>query len=235
MEAKEKLIVALDIKEKDKAFEMVDILANDVEIFKVGIAPFVEYGDEILAKIKEAGKKVFLDLKFHDIPNTVKRAAYAATKKDVFMMNFHCVGGKEMLRAAREGAEEAAKEFDKPKPILLGVTVLTSMDENGLNEIGISATPEEQVIKYASMAKEEGLDGVVASARETKQIKETQGDEFVVVTPGIRPEWAAKGDQKRIVTPADAIKNGSDYIVVGRPILEAANPPEAAQKILEEM
>ena len=235
MDAKDRLIVALDIDSFDEAVKLVDMLAEDVEIFKVGIAPFTEYGEEILEKIKNIGKKVFLDLKVHDIPHTVKRAAYAATKKNVFMMNFHCVGGSEMLRSAKEGAEEAAKEFSKEKPILLGVTVLTSMDKEGMNEVGIEGAPEERVIKYASIAKEAGLDGVVASARETKQIKESQGKDFIVVTPGIRPEWAAKGDQKRIVTPAQAIQNGSDYIVVGRPIMEADSPAEAARRILDEM
>jgi len=230
MEARDRLIVALDIEDKDRALQMIETLSPVVDLFKVGIAPFTDYGHIVLEKLEEKGKKVFLDLKFHDIPNTVRNAAYAAAKKNVFMMNFHCLGGKEMLEKAREGARETGG-----RSLLLGVTVLTSMDREDMETIGLAGTVKDKVMELAGLAKDAGLDGVVASAEETKMIKDKFGKEFVVVTPGIRPEWAASGDQKRIVTPEAAIRGGSDYIVVGRPIIKAEDPLKAAEKIIEEM
>jgi len=232
---REKLIVALDILDEKKCFDMIDALSPEVDIFKVGIAPFTAFGQKILDKLNERGKKIFLDLKFHDIPNTVKNASYAAACKNVFMVNFHCSGGKDMLLKAVEGAEKAVKETKKPRPLLLGVTVLTSMSAADVSVLGGKGNVEDKVIEYALLAKEAGLDGVVASAEETKKIKEKCGKSFVVVTPGIRPAGSVADDQKRVVTAADAIKNGSDYIVVGRPIIEAASPVEAARSIIREI
>jgi orotidine-5'-phosphate decarboxylase len=235
MEARERLIVALDVKTPEEAKELIDALSPVVEVFKVGIAPFTAYGQVVLDKLEEAGKKVFLDLKFHDIPNTVKNAAYVSTAKGVFMLNFHCIGGENMLRAAVEGAREASAALGKEPPVLLGVTVLTSMDEDEMKSVGLTGKVEEKVVEFARLAKKAGLDGVVASAQEAATIKKSAGKDFIVVTPGVRPEWAAAGDQKRIVTPKAAIENGADYIVVGRPIIQAPDPQDAARRIIEEM
>ncbi len=233
MSGKNKLIVALDVDSQDKCLEVIDILSPEVDIFKVGIAPFTDFGHAILDKLKEKGKKVFLDLKFHDIPNTVRNAVCVAARKDVFMMNVHCLGGKSMLEQAVKGAGQGAS--GKGRPLLLGVTILTSMDEEGIREIGLAGTVGDRVTGFAEMAKDAGLDGVVASAKETGMIKEKLGKDFIVVTPGIRPEWSSAGDQKRIVTPRQAIENGSDYIVVGRPVIQDKDPLAAAKKIIEEI
>jgi orotidine-5'-phosphate decarboxylase len=228
-----KLIVALDVETYDEAARLVDELSDRVEIFKVGIAPFTSFGERLLGKISEAGKKVFLDLKFHDIPNTVRAAARAGAEKGVFMMNFHCLGGEKMLRAAKEGAAEGS--LSGSAPILLGVTILTSMDDMEMSKIGLAGTVKEKVMELASKAARAGLDGVVASAHEAKELKQARGQGFIIVTPGVRPAWAAKGDQERIMTPARAIEEGADYIVVGRPIIAASDPREATGRILEEI
>ena len=235
MAARDKLIVALDIDNEKRCLEMINILAPEVNIFKIGIAPFTDFGHNILEALEKAGKKVFLDLKVHDIPNTVKNAASAAAKKKVFMMNFHCLGGPKMMTYALKGALEGSSAAGGDMPILLGVTILTSMDQEEMNAIGMSGTVKANVSSLARSARKSGLNGVVASAEETKMIKEQLGEKFIVVTPGIRPEWAAHGDQKRVVTPSQAIKDGSDYIVVGRPIVQADDPLEAARKILKDM
>jgi orotidine-5'-phosphate decarboxylase len=231
MNNRDKLIVALDVEEA-KAIALIEELSPVVNVFKIGIAPFTGFGETLLKKLEKKKKKVFLDLKVHDIPNTVKNAAREAAKKNVLMMNFHCIGGKTMMAAAVEGAREVEKG---QRPLLLGVTVLTSMGEDDLKEIGLSGNPADNVVKFAKDAKEAGLDGVVASAKETRLIKEACGEDFVVVTPGIRPAWAQANDQKRAVTPREAINNGSDYIVIGRPIIQADDPKEAVEKIIEEM
>jgi orotidine-5'-phosphate decarboxylase len=235
MKARDRLIVALDVDTLEKAVELVDILSPEVEIFKVGIAPFTDFGPEILATIEKYGKKVFLDLKFHDIPNTVRNAACVASKKGVFMMNFHCLGGRKMLEAAARGCGETCAAAGNKKPITLGVTVLTSMADADLAEAGIEGPVEKRVLALAALAKASGLDGVVASAKEAKLIKKELGKNFIVVTPGVRPAWAEEGDQKRVLTPKQAIAEGADYIVVGRPIIEAEDPFLAAKRIIEEM
>jgi len=232
MFAKDKLIIALDVLDKGRCFELVDELAEDVDIFKIGIAPFTGFGEELLDYLGKIGKKVFLDLKFHDIPNTVKNAACVAAGKNIFMMNFHCSGGFEMLRAAVDGVKSAA---GAKRPILLGVTVLTSMDNGDIESIGMKGTVEDKVMEFAAIARQAGMDGVVASAHEIKRIKKEAGKDFLVVTPGIRPEWARGGDQKRVLTPKEAVEHGADYIVVGRPVIQAENPGEAARCVLEEM
>ncbi len=233
MSVRKKIIVALDVVTYEEAARLVDVLSEVVDIFKVGIAPFTSYGERIMEKISSHGKKIFLDLKVHDIPNTVRSAAKNAAEKEVFMMNFHCMGGYDMLKAAREGAD-SAKTSSGRKPILLGVTVLTSMDEASFRKIGFTGDVEEKVLEFAELAKEAGLDGVVSSAREVKKIKEVFGKEFLTVTPGIRPGGVSRGDQKRTMTPREAFDSGSDYIVVGRPVIEAADPVRAVMDIAEE-
>ena len=235
MNARERLIVALDVDTLKEAEGLVDALADEVEVFKVGIAPFTKYGKNILARIAEKGKKVFLDLKFHDIPNTVRNASRAAAAKNIFMMNFHCIGGKKMMEEAVRGCREAFAGKEGQRPILLGVTVLTSMGEEDLEEVGIIGPVERRVLALASLAKAAGLSGVVASARETKMIKNALGPDFIVVTPGVRPVWAEKGDQKRILSPSEAVRQGADYIVVGRPIIESDDPAGAAARIVREI
>ncbi|MGB2630363.1 MAG: orotidine-5'-phosphate decarboxylase [Candidatus Omnitrophota bacterium] len=235
MEAKDRLIVALDVDSTPEAEKLIEVLSPEADIFKVGIAPFTGYGEKILGKLREKGKKVFLDLKFHDIPNTVRNAARIAAKHGVFMMNFHCLGGKSMLEAARKGAEEGSASSGHEKPLLLGVTILTSMTEADLQALGMAGGIEEKVMELAALAKNCGLNGVVASAKETRLIKSSLGKGFLVVTPGVRPTWAAAGDQKRVLTPKQAVAEGADYIVVGRPIIHADDPAEAARKIVEEI
>ena len=235
MNARDRLIVALDIDTLDEAKKMIDVLAEEVDVFKVGIAPFTAFGEELIDKISSLDKKCFLDLKVHDIPNTVANAACAAARKGVFMMNFHCLGGLRMLEAAVRSVKKTVKEESLQAPILLGVTVLTSMNEEDLLSIGVTGAVQDKVKELAILADNAGLDGVVASAKEAKIVKENTKENFVVVTPGIRPDWAAKGDQKRVLSPKQAMEEGADYIVVGRPIIQADNPKDAARKIIEEM
>jgi orotidine-5'-phosphate decarboxylase len=228
--ANERLIAALDVKSLDEARALVDKLIPAVKIFKVGLGLFTLYGPASVRMVKDRGGKVFLDLKFHDIPNTVASAVKSASDLGVFILNVHALGGSEMMKRAAEAVKGKAE-----KPKILGVTILTSMDRKAINEAGIGKSVEEEVISLAAMAKDAGLDGVVASPLETGAIREKIGKDFIIVAPGVRPEWAAKGDQKRIATPAEAIRFGADYIVVGRPIIESDNPVEAAGKIIEEM
>ncbi|MGB4450188.1 MAG: orotidine-5'-phosphate decarboxylase [Tepidanaerobacteraceae bacterium] len=223
-----KVIIALDTPDEQKALELVKLLKHKVSVFKVGLELFCSQGPVIVNKINDLGCKVFLDLKFHDIPNTVAGAARAALSTGAVMFNVHASGGREMLRKVRETVDSA----DLPeKPIVIAVTVLTSLDESDLNDINISKSPLEQVKTLALLTKESGLDGVVASPREITAIREVAGQDFVIVTPGVRPAWAQAGDQKRIMTPAEALDAGASYIVVGRPVTAAPNPVEAIDKL----
>lgn len=223
-----KVIIALDTTDEQKALELVKLLKHKVSVFKVGLELFCSEGPEIVNKINDLGCKVFLDLKFHDIPNTVAGAARAALSTGAFMFNVHASGGREMMRKVREMIDAA--ELPE-KPIVIAVTVLTSLDESDLNDINISKSPLEQVKTLALLTKESGLDGVVASPREITAIREVAGQDFVIVTPGVRPAWAQAGDQKRIMTPAEALDAGASYIVVGRPVTAAPNPVEAIDKL----
>jgi len=223
-----KVIIALDTPDEQKALELVKLLKHKVSVFKVGLELFCSEGPEIVNKINDLGCKVFLDLKFHDIPNTVAGAARAALSTGAFMFNVHASGGREMMRKVREMIDAA--ELPE-KPIVIAVTVLTSLDESDLNDINISKSPLEQVKTLALLTKESGLDGVVASPREITAIREVAGQDFVIVTPGVRPVWAQAGDQKRIMTPAEALDAGASYIVVGRPVTAAPNPVEAIDKL----
>ena len=235
MTAIDRLIVALDLNSEEKAVAMAEKLKNDVKIFKVGLELFSACGPGIVNRIKETGCDVFLDLKFHDIPMTVAKAAAAVTKLEPFMFNVHGLGGCEMMRRTAEAVAAEAGRLGIVKPKVLAVTILTSLDEKAVKEAGICGNVKEAVLRLATLAKKAGLDGVVASPSETNRIRRDLGEDFLIVTPGVRPLWAVSNDQKRIATPEAAIKDGADYIVVGRPITESKNPAEAAREILKEM
>ncbi|MCX5776944.1 MAG: orotidine-5'-phosphate decarboxylase [Candidatus Firestonebacteria bacterium] len=231
MQAKDKIIVALDCTGEKAALNIAEKVAPFVGVFKVGFELFISAGPSIVKNIHSFGGKVFLDLKLHDIPNTVAKAVLAAAELNIFMLNVHASGGREMMK-------QAAQEIKKAKnpPVLIGVTVLTSMTSEVLkNEINIQATAAEQVVRLAKLSKEAGLSGVVASGEEIIVIKNACGKDFKVVVPGVRPSWSEKNDQKRVVTPGEAIERGADFIVIGRPITGDKNPAEAAKKILAEI
>ena len=230
MKPGDRLIVALDVKTLDEAVQMVKKLSPVVRIFKVGIGLFTLCGPDAVKAVHDSGSKVFLDLKYHDIPNTVAHAVRSAARLGVYMINIHTLGGTEMMMRAAEAVRESVS-----KPKLLGVTVLTSMDQASIGEVGIEKKIEEEVVTLARLGKDSGLDGVVASPNETALIRKNLGKDFIIVTPGIRPAGAEKGDQKRIMTPADAVRSGADYIVVGRPVIETKDPLEAVKKIIKEM
>ena len=233
---KNRLIVALDTDDVEKINWLSGTLMDTVGWFKIGFQAFSALGMEAFPRFEQNGHKVFVDLKFHDIPNTVARDVGMMTKHGAHMINMHASGGFEMMQAARKSAKDATAENGIPMPILLGVTVLTSMDENGFQQnFGSERGLTKQVVYLAQLAQEAGLSGVVASPLEIEPIRKACGDGFVIVTPGIRPAWASAGDQRRITTPAEAIERGADYIVVGRPIIEAEDPLAAAEMILEEM
>ena len=231
---KEKLIVAIDTDNYEKAVELIDSLENSVEIYKVGLENYIASRGKTVDYLKSKGKKIFLDLKFHDIPNTMKSAVRAAIKDGVWMMTIH-VSDMEGMKQCAEIAREEAEKLNIEKPLIIGVTVLTSLSDEDLKDIGCSMNTTETAIKRAKLAKEAGLDGVVCSAREVDKIVEACGDDFMTVCPGIRPENSASGDQKRVVTPAEAMKKGAKTIVVGRPITKAENPAKAADEIVKEI
>ena len=231
----DRLIVALDVNSEDRAVALADKLKNDVKFFKIGLELFSSCGPQIVDRIKETGCDIFLDLKFHDIPTTVAKAAAAVTKLKPFMFNVHALGGYDMMKRTAEAVADEARRLDIVKPRILAVTILTSLDEKALKDTGVGGGPKEAVLRLARLAKKAGLDGVVASPSETRHIRQEVGDDFLIVTPGIRPGWAAAGDQKRTATPNAAVKDGADYIVVGRPITESTDPAEAAREILKAM
>ena len=217
-----KVIVALDYNDEKKALEFADRVSSNLCRLKVGNELFTSAGPKFVAKLVDKGFKVFLDLKYHDIPNTVSRACEAAADLGVWLVDVHTSGGPVMMSAAAEALSKY-----RERPYLIGVTVLTSMDSSQLNSIGVTAEPKEQVIRLAKLAKESGLDGVVSSAQEVTLIKTNVAAPFICVTPGIRPAGASIGDQKRIMTPAEAIAAGSDYLVIGRPITQSEDPVKA--------
>lgn len=232
---REKIIIALDVDSEEEALRLVEKLHDLAGAFKVGLQLYSRCGPGIVRKIREAGGEVFLDLKFHDIPNTVARATEFVVGLGAFMLNFHAVGGKKMLTEAATAARRRADELGVKVPLLLGVTVLTSMSEQELRgESGVLRPLTEQVTSLAAQCLETGLDGVVASAREIPWIRRACGEAFVIVTPGVRPAWAAQNDQQRVVTPKEAFVLGADYIVVGRPVTAAKEQREAAKRLLEE-
>ncbi|MEE9303761.1 MAG: orotidine-5'-phosphate decarboxylase [Thiotrichaceae bacterium] len=224
------LIIALDFPTGEQALSFVKILSPDSCRLKVGFELFVAAGSGFVEKLIDLGFDVFLDLKFHDIPNTVASACRAASRLGVWMMNVHALGGEKMLTEAVNATHSI-----KNPPILIAVTVLTSMDNQQLSGIGIALPAKDQVMKLADMAKNCGLDGVVCSAQEAAMLSQSFGDEFKLVTPGIRPADSVKGDQSRVMTPGDAIKAGASYLVVGRPITQSNEPLRVIENINQEI
>jgi len=229
----EKIIVALDVATADEARVLVEELSGKVGAFKVGLQLFVAAGPEFVREIA-AENRVFLDLKFHDIPNTVANAAVEAAKLGVWMMNVHAIGGREMMKRTVEAVRSTCENIGVEPPLLIAVTVLTSSDDNVLGETGIESSVDEQVVRLAKLTKEAGFDGVVASAREASMIRQAIGDDFVIVTPGIRAKDATNDDQRRVMTFSDAIKAGSTYAVIGRPITGTADRRAAVDQILSD-
>ncbi|MFQ5737955.1 MAG: orotidine-5'-phosphate decarboxylase [Acidobacteriota bacterium] len=225
------LIVALDCGQAGTALNLVDRLQPHVSLFKVGLQLFISAGPPIVGQILERGAKVFLDLKLHDIPNTVARAAIEAGRLGVQMLTLHTLGGISMMSHARHQVRDRSRLEGWPAPRLLGVTVLTSMDERELGGVGIQTPPGPAVVRLARQAREAGLDGLVASPRELQALREAGLGSLLFVTPGIRPEGAPADDQARTRTPAQAIAAGADYLVVGRPITKASDPAQAARRI----
>ncbi len=235
--AAQRLIVALDYPNVEQARQLIDTLQGIPCYIKVGMQLFYAAGPAFVRELKEKGYSVFLDLKMHDIPNTVKGGAHSITRLGVDMFNVHAAGGREMMKAAVAGMEQALSEDSSLKrPVLIAVTQLTSTSQQTMNDdIGIPGSVEDTVVRYASLAHECGLDGVVSSPLEGPAIKAACGGSFVTVTPGVRPAGADVADQTRIMTPGRAIAAGNDYLVVGRPITAAADPRAAAEQIIEEM
>ncbi|OIP65276.1 MAG: orotidine-5'-phosphate decarboxylase [Nitrospirae bacterium CG_4_9_14_3_um_filter_53_35] len=233
---KDRLIVALDMDSPEGAIALVMALKKSVSTFKVGSRLFTKAGPGIVQKIHDLGGRVFLDLKYHDIPSTVGKAGIEAARLGVFMFNVHVAGGGTMMRRCVEMVSDTCEREGLPRPLILGVTLLTSICEETLrDDIGVSRSIPEQVVHFARLAQEKGLNGVVASAHEIQEIRKACGRDFLIVTPGIRPSGTAADDQSRIAAPAWAMEQGADYLVVGRPITEAPDPLKAAHEILYEM
>jgi orotidine-5'-phosphate decarboxylase len=232
---KDKIIFALDVEHFREAQKWVSLLKDHIGMFKVGKQLFTHAGPKVVDMIRQKGEKVFLDLKFHDIPNTVAKAGEEATKLNVAMFNLHALGGFEMMRKTAEAAKATAKAIGIPKPLILAVTVLTSMDETMLQEVGVQGPIFEEVGRLALLAMKAGVDGVVASPMEIGLIRERCGQNFLIVTPGIRHPDDKKDDQKRTLSPKEAVAAGADYLVIGRPIKEAPNPLEAVKKIIDDI
>lgn len=226
------ILVALDVESAAKALALADALRGCVGGYKIGKQLFTAAGPEVVRELTSRGDRVFLDLKFHDIPNTVAGAVQSAVATGAWMVNVHASGGSAMMKAAAESATKASAALGRPRPLVIAVTVLTSMDSAALAEVGVTRPLLDQVVHLAKLAKQSGLDGVVASPQETRAIREACGPEFQIVTPGIRPvDQQGKDDQARTLTPVEAMQAGSTYLVIGRPITGAPNPREAAEKI----
>jgi len=234
---KEKICLALDVDTFQEAERLSKRLHKWIGTFKIGSQLFTSEGRKVVEAIQKTGANVFLDLKYHDIPNTVVNSAKVATKMGVYMFDVHSLGGFNMMKAVTEQVREEAEKNNLRKPFILAITVLTSMSEEDLkSDLLVNVSLTDYITHLASRAQRAGLDGVVCSPKEIKLIRKACGDDFVIVTPGIRPSWSVtKDDQKRITTPKEAIKNGANYIVVGRPILKADDPERAAAKLLEEI
>jgi len=232
MPASEKLILALDVADYTYAIDLVERFGEYIGIFKVGPELFLSSGMKIIEDINKKGKKVFLDLKFHDIPNTVSKAAIIATKMGVYMFNVHTSGGLEMMKKCKDSVTELCLKESLYKPKILGVTVLTSISKEALKaEVGIQYSLKTHVKNLASLAQKAGLDGVIASAKEASMIRELCGKRFLIITPGIRPSWTPPDDQKRTMTPKEAVKEGADYLVIGRGVLQHEDPLKALELI----
>ncbi len=233
-EPAEKIIIALDTNNKNQALNLIKKLKN-VRTFKIGLELFISEGPLMIQEIHKLGKRVFLDLKLHDIPNTVSGAVRSALKHEIKMMTLHASGGREMMKKAVEEAKELSEKTGVQKPFLLAVTVLTSLKNQELRQIGIKTSTNDQVLSLAHLAKDAGMDGLVCSPKETKMVKKEIGSDFLIINPGIRPLWAPRNDQKRVTTPSQAIENGADFLVIGRPVTQAPDPSEAFFKICQEL
>jgi len=233
----DKLLVALDVESAERAMQLVTTLRGLAGGFKIGNRLFTTEGPALVRRIVDAGSRVFLDLKYHDIPNTVEQAVEAAVGTGAWMINVHASGGTAMMEAAARAARETSMRLGRPAPLMIGVTVLTSLDQQALRAIGVERHVLEQVIALARLTQHAGLQGVVASAQETPAIREACGPQFQIVTPGIRGASAGteRNDQSRTMGPADAIKAGANYIVVGRPIIAAPDPRAVAAAIADEL
>lgn len=225
-----RIVVALDYAEAASALQLVERLDPALCRLKVGKELFTAAGPQLVEKLIAKDFGVFLDLKFHDIPTTVQKACEAASRLGVWMLNVHASGGTAMMQAAREGVAKSGRQ-----PLLIAVTVLTSMNQAALQQIGVQGELQDQVLRLAGLTRQAGLDGVVCSAQEAQLLKKELGQDFCLVTPGIRPKAASLDDQSRVVTPAQAIDWGADYLVIGRPITQAADPLQALQAIHQEL
>jgi orotidine-5'-phosphate decarboxylase len=228
-----RILVALDVESAERALALADALRGSVAGFKVGKQLFTAEGPAVVRTLAARGDRVFLDLKFHDIPNTVAGAIASSATTGAWMVNVHASGGRKMMQAAAEAAATTAARSNRQRPLVIGVTVLTSLDDAQIREVGITQTVMDQVIRLARLARESGLDGVVASPHEIEAIRRECGPHFVIVTPGIRPAIGAPAhdDQARTMTPAQAVAAGASYLVIGRPITGAADPLAAARDI----
>lgn len=233
----DKLLVALDVESGERAMHLVEALRRLAGGFKIGNRLFTSEGPALVRRIVDAGSRVFLDLKYHDIPNTVEQAVEAAVATGAWMINVHASGGTAMMQAAARAARETAARLGHPEPLMIGVTVLTSMDQEALRAVGVERSVLDQVIALARLTRQAGLQGVVASAQETPAIRQACGPEFQIVTPGIRGAAAGanRNDQSRTMGPAEAVRAGASYIVVGRPIIAAPDARAAAAAIVEEL
>jgi orotidine-5'-phosphate decarboxylase len=233
--AKQRLIFALDVDNLEDARNWVAKLQRQVGVFKIGKQLFTRCGPEVVRLVQDGGCDVFLDLKYHDIPNTVAMAGLEAQRLGVRMFNVHALGGFEMMAKLVAEIDRVSPRGNPDRPILLAVTILTSSTEETLRRVGIDRPIQVMVPKLARLAKDAGMDGVVASPKEVGLIRDACGDDFLIVTPGVRPTFASQDDQKRVTTPGDALRSGADYLVIGRPISAAADPALAADMILQEM
>jgi orotidine-5'-phosphate decarboxylase len=232
-EARKKIIFALDVESMAQAEQWAELLAHHVGMFKIGKQLFTACGPDVVRMVRERGGEVFLDLKYHDIPNTVAMASLEATRLGVRLFNLHALGGYEMMAKTVESLNRAYPDGKRAK--VLAVTILTSSNEETLRGVGIDIPVSEMVVKLALLAKKAGIDGVVASPLEIPLIRAACGADFLIVTPGVRPSFASTDDQKRVMTPAEAVKGGADYLVIGRPISAAQCPVRAVEMIIEEI
>lgn len=229
------IICALDTQEVDTATEISREVMGHVGAVKLGLEFFTANGAAGVKQITQLGVPLFLDLKFHDIPNTVAKAIAATAGMNMFMMTVHTSGGQHMLRAAMDASDRVAQVTGKERPLVIGVTLLTSLDQDDISLIGFNATVQEQVLRLADLAQSAGLDGVVCSPFEIAPIRKACGEDLKLIVPGIRPDGTAAGDQKRIMTPKEALERGADYLVIGRPITESADRAAAAKKIADSL
>lgn len=230
-----RIIFALDVGDMDSAKNWVKMLKGHVWWFKVGLELFTAVGPDVVTLIKDNGIRCFLDLKFHDIPNTVAGAVRSVARTGADMMTIHLSGGRAMVKAALKAAQDESIKLEIERPNIVGVSVLTSLSGDDLHEIGIDKSPGEHAAHLARFASSCGLDGLVCSAEDLPHVRHEVPKTLTLITPGIRPAWSAKGDQKRIATPSSALKAGADLLVIGRPISESTNPVQAVEKIISEM